>query len=61
MAVVLEPSGIVKVDGEVIPGRWHEDELGGVYFEDEGVLSTDTMSKDALRKKLGEMYSRQSR
>lgn len=61
MAVVLEPDGVVRVDGKFIPGRWHEDESGGVYFEDEGVLSTDTMSRDALRKKLGEMYSRQSR
>jgi len=61
MAVLLEPSGVVRVDGEVIPGRWHEDHPGGVYFEDENVLSTDTMSKDALREKLGEMYSRPSK
>ncbi|WP_413219875.1 hypothetical protein [Tritonibacter mobilis] len=61
MSVVLEPGGVVKVDGVPIPGRWHHAQLGAAYFEDPGVLSTDIMSKDALRAKLAEMYSAESR
>lgn len=61
MSVVLETGGVVKVDGVHIPGRWHHVQLGAAYFEDPGVLSTDIMSKDALRARLAEMYSAESR
>ncbi len=61
MSVVLEPGGVVKVDGLPIPGGWHHVQLGAVCFEAPGVLSTDVMSNDALRVKLAEMYSAQSK
>ena len=55
--VVLEDGGRVLVQGKPVPGTWHHVQLGAAYFEDPGVLSTDAMSKDALRSKLFEMYA----
>lgn len=55
--VVLGDRGVVVVCGRVIPGKWHPTQIGAGYFEDEGVLSTDTMSLDALRAKLLEVYA----
>ena len=57
--VVLGNRGEVIVCGRTIPGKWHRTQMGAGYFEDEGVLSTDTMSLDALRAKLLEMYGTQ--
>jgi len=57
VSVVLEPDGIVKVDGLPIPGRWHHVQFGSAYFEDPGVLCTDEMPIGDLRQKLAEMYS----
>ena len=54
--VDLRVGGVVAVQGNVVPGQWYHVQLGAAYFEDPGVLSTDVMSKGALRSKLLEMY-----
>lgn len=55
--VKLHDDGSVEVDDVKIIGQWHLSQIGAGHFEDSCVLSTDTMSLDALRAKLGEMYS----
>lgn len=54
--VILHSNGAVTVNGKFIPGRWCQDGFGAGYFEDEGVLSTDTHSFAVLKRKLLEIY-----
>lgn len=54
--VLLHSNGLVSVNGQFVPGKWHGVGFGAGYFEDPGVLCTDVHCFTVLKRKLLEIY-----